>query len=229
MRVILTVFTFLCGVLAHAAHLAPWNPDGDGERAGTVESAFGAFTAETGVGIAAGVAVGLHGTDVAYAGYYTMVNGVPQDTLTSQGLQAVGVPQDWANGIDAGVSMAGTMGVGVVGRTTGIVAYDLSKATPEIGEGATVYRVWGGKARSDGHSWTTVNPVSVENIRSGLGLPDANSGRFLSTGKIINTKGFRYQLATPCDGNPGGLQEILVPNPQTQIRLQSVMGVNPEF
>ena len=59
MHIVLTVFTFFCGVLAHAAHLAPWNPDGDGERAGTVESAFGAFTAETGVGIAAGVAGGL--------------------------------------------------------------------------------------------------------------------------------------------------------------------------
>jgi len=82
----------------------------------TVGYGFAGLTAETGVGIAAGVAVGLHGTDVAIAGYYAMVNGVPQDTLTSQGLQAVGVPQDWANGIDAGVSMVGTMGVGAAAR-----------------------------------------------------------------------------------------------------------------
>ena len=71
--------------------------------------------------------------------------------------------------------------------------------------------------------------MSMINVITTANPTDANSGRFLSTGKIINTKGFRYQLAAPCDGNPGGLQEILVPNPETQIRLQSVMGVNPEF
>jgi len=65
-----------------------------------------------------GVAVGLHGTDVAIAGYYAMVNGVPQDTLTSQGLQAVGVPQDWANGIDAGISMVGSAGIGIAARAS---------------------------------------------------------------------------------------------------------------
>ena len=79
---------------------------------------FAGLTAETGLGIAAGVAVGIHGSDVATAGFYTMVNGVPQDTLTSQGLQSIGVPQDWANGIDAGVSMAGAMGVGAATRGT---------------------------------------------------------------------------------------------------------------
>ena len=144
-------------------------------------------------------------------------------------MQAVGVQQDWANGIDAGVSMIGTIGVGAAARAAIAVSYDASGTAPIITEGTTVYRVWGGKALPNGHSWTTVNPVSVENIRSGLGLPNVNSGRFLSTGKINNTTGFRYQLATPCDRNPGGLQEILVPNPETQIKLQSVMGVNPEF
>ncbi len=34
MRIVLTVLTFLFGMLAHAAHLAPWNPDGDGMRVG---------------------------------------------------------------------------------------------------------------------------------------------------------------------------------------------------
>ena len=56
------------------------------------------------------MAVGLHGTDVAIAGYNTMANGDSQDTLTSQGLQAVGVPQNWANGVDAGISIIGTIG-----------------------------------------------------------------------------------------------------------------------
>lgn len=28
MRIALTVFLFFFGIVAHAAHLAPWNPDG---------------------------------------------------------------------------------------------------------------------------------------------------------------------------------------------------------
>ena len=72
---------------------------------------FAGLTAETGLGIAAGVAVGIHGSDVATAGFYTMVNGVPQDTLTSQGLQAAGIPRDWANGLDAAISVGGSLGI----------------------------------------------------------------------------------------------------------------------
>jgi uncharacterized protein RhaS with RHS repeats len=87
---------------------------------GGIEAAVGYAAAfalsASGVGIAAGVAVGMHGTDVAIAGYNTMMSGERYDTLTSQGLQAVGVPQDWANGIDAGISMAGTMGAGAATR-----------------------------------------------------------------------------------------------------------------
>ena len=41
MRIILTVFTFLCGMLAHAAHLAPWDTDGDGARAGMAANGGG--------------------------------------------------------------------------------------------------------------------------------------------------------------------------------------------
>ena len=106
MRMGQTVLMFLFSIVAHAAHLAPWNPGG--------------------------VAVGLHGTDAAIAGYYTMVNGVPQDTLTSQGLQAIGVPQDWANGIDAGVSMAGTMGVGAATRGVGTVIEATGRQTEVV-------------------------------------------------------------------------------------------------
>ncbi len=41
MRIILTVFTFLFGMLAHAAHLAPWDTDGDGARAGMAANGGG--------------------------------------------------------------------------------------------------------------------------------------------------------------------------------------------
>lgn len=83
---------------------------------GTLESALGlgfaVFTAETGAGVAGGLAVAYHGWDVATAGWDTMVSGDPQDSMTSQAMQSLGVPRNYANGIDAGFSIIGTMGVG---------------------------------------------------------------------------------------------------------------------
>ena len=34
MRLLTTIVAVICASLAHAAHLAPWNPDGDGARVG---------------------------------------------------------------------------------------------------------------------------------------------------------------------------------------------------
>ena len=78
--------------------------------------AFAGVTAETGVGIALGVAVGLHGVDVAVSGYRTMVGGNQVDSFTSQGLQAAGMSQDWANGFDTGISVVGSAGIGIATR-----------------------------------------------------------------------------------------------------------------
>ena len=84
---------------------------------GGVESALGlafaAFTAETGLGVVGGLAVAGHGYDVATAGYQTMMTGESAETYTSQGLQAAGVPQNVANGMDAGLSMGSSLGLGL--------------------------------------------------------------------------------------------------------------------
>lgn len=64
----------------------------------------------------AGLAVALHGMDVAVAGYNALVGGAPQATMTVQGLEAAGVPPDWAEGIDDGISIAGTMGAGAMAK-----------------------------------------------------------------------------------------------------------------
>ncbi len=172
MRISLTTFAFFFGIVAHAAHLAPWHSDGDGTPPGTVESAlvgygFAVASAETGCGIAAGVSVGLHGSDVALAGYYTMVNGVPQDTLTSQGLQAVGIPQDWANGIDAGISMSGTMGVGAAMRTSAnrsiVVADDVLSASRQVTENSGSASIqFGGNANQVYHTFRHVDEMGLD-------------------------------------------------------------------
>ncbi len=153
MRFLLTAFLALFGIAANAADLAPYSCGAEEVHAfdvvGGAEAAvgygFAGLSAETGVGIAAGVAVGLDGTDVAIAGYNAMANGVPQATLTSQGLQAVGVPQDWANGVDAGISVIGTMGVGAAarssvlgGKTTAVSTY-FPASDGIVGEKGTTY------------------------------------------------------------------------------------------
>ena len=133
---------------------------------------FAAFTAETGFGIAAGMAVGIHGSDVATAGFYTMVNGVPQDTLTSQGLQAVGVPQDWANGVDAGVSMVGTMGVGAAtrGGARSVNLIENSSRTIPVSH-------WGTKEISNG-SWVMKGSGSrMDYLLSGKWQPEWMPGK----------------------------------------------------
>jgi RHS repeat-associated protein len=80
-----------------------------------------------------------------------------------------------------------------------------------------VYRVWGGKSGPYGRSWTRVDPRTVPNYRDAAGLPDSNSGRFLSEGELINTEGVNAKTASALDGNQGGLDELEVPDAETQI------------
>jgi hypothetical protein len=79
-----------------------------------------------------------------------------------------------------------------------------------------------------GHSWTTVDPRTMDDPRSVLGLPtgrDGNPGRFLSVGVLEDPTGVRVRTALPLDGNPGGGPELLVPDPARQINLKSVEGM----
>jgi len=97
------------------------------------------------------------------------------------------------------------------------------------GGGETVYRAYGDKAKPLGNYWTTTDPSTVTNFRSAAGLPDGNAGRFIIEGKITNATGIIRGTATAIGTNPGGLPQIIIPNPSTQIEIISVKGVNPEF
>ena len=82
-----------------------------------------------------------------------------------------------------------------------------------------------------GHSWTHVDPRDLDNPRAALGLPtgpDGNPARFLSEGVLRNTDGIRVRRALELDGQPGGWPEILVPDPESQIDLIGVEGMNPQ-
>ncbi len=91
----------------------------------------------------------------------------------------------------------------------------------------SVFRVYGGKAKPDGYSWTPVNPNSVSNFRDAAGLPNANTGQFVIEGNVSRIKIIKQRSALPLDGNKGGLPEYLI-NPQ-DVAITRVSGANPEF
>ena len=99
-----------------------------------------------------------------------------------------------------------------------------------VKEGTTVYRVFGGEARGLGRSWTTVNPGNVENYRKAAGLFPENSGQFVIEGRLTNTEGVLFRDALPGpNGVGGGLPEVVIPNPGSQVCVLGVCGVNPAF
>ena len=75
-----------------------------------------------------------------------------------------------------------------------------------------------------------MNPGSVPKYRDVAGLPDeANMGRFVSEGILRDAGGVRATTATGIGSNLGGLDELVIPNPEAQIELTGVYGVNPPF
>ena len=97
-------------------------------------------------------------------------------------------------------------------------------------EGGPVHRVWGDKSEPWGRSWTAVNPGSVADYRSVAGLPDVNTGRFVSEGILNSIEGVLPRPAPRISlWQRGGLPELVIENPQSNVTLTRVSGANPEF
>ncbi|MCL2640195.1 MAG: hypothetical protein FWD53_05060, partial [Phycisphaerales bacterium] len=69
--------------------------------------------------VVGGSMIALHGLDVTVSGIREIWDGQAHDTLTSTGLQALGVSQDVANWIDTGISIFGSIGVGIAFKFAG--------------------------------------------------------------------------------------------------------------
>nr|WP_256381552.1 RHS repeat-associated core domain-containing protein [Sulfuricella sp. T08] len=153
-------------------------------------------------------------TGKAFGGLVAAAQGVitGDQTLVDTAIQ--GMAENKQGSVDA-LLLLGTMGRG--GAKAGVQ------------EGTQVFRVWGDGANAWGRSWTTVDPRTVQNYRDTAGLPNQNSGRFLSEGVLKDTSGVTLKAADPLHGNIGGLPEVVIPNPQSQIKLQNVQGINPKF
>ncbi len=79
--------------------------------------------------------------------------------------------------------------------------------------------------------WSRVDPRTVSNYRDLAGLPEQNNGSVLAEGEITNVKGITVTPggAAPLHGNQGGIDELLVPCPEVQIRLLRVYNVDKPF
>ena len=115
------------------------------------------------------------------------------------------------------------------------VGYDVAlgsllAAEGTVQQGTQLYRVFGNEARGLGNYYTTVNPGTVADFRTTAGLFPGNSGSFVLEGTLNNTEGVIFRSAAPGPGGVGGgLPEVFVPNPATQININRVSGVNPPF
>ena len=128
-----------------------------------------------------------------------------------------------------------------IGSATTIEAEGYLSNTPRVG--TTVYRVWGSDPTTPevngsfawGHSWTPINPATVQNYREIAGLPSGgasgafNSARFVSEGIIMDPTGISVRSALSLDGLTGNLIEYVIPNPEIQIQLINIAGVNPPY
>jgi RHS repeat-associated protein len=102
-------------------------------------------------------------------------------------------------------------------------------AADESGE--IVYRVHGGGSDAMGRSWTPTDPTTLDNPRDALGLPDENSGEYLSTARVKDWTGAFGQRATaiPEAGTAGGAPEYVFPNPEQQLEPIGTQPLNPPF
>lgn len=101
------------------------------------------------------------------------------------------------------------------------------RAARGSGDVVNVFRVYGGKAKPNGFSWTSVNPNSVGNFRNTAGLPNVNTGRFVIEGTVKRSNIIKTRSALPLDGNKGGLLEYII-DPKN-VNINRVSGANPGF
>jgi hypothetical protein len=113
---------------------------------------------------------------------------------------------------------------------------DVGSLAARTGAGAgdemvDVYRAFGGDARAQGFSWTTVDPRTVSNFRDAAGLPSGgasgamNSADFLIKGQARASDIITSRSALPLDGNRGGLPELII-DPKN-VKLHDFSVLNP--
>lgn len=123
------------------------------------------------------------------------------------------------------------LGVHAIGSCIKFTIFDFGwwrhQPIKKADETVDLYRVYGGEAKAEGWSWTTVNPNTVGNYRDAAGLPNVNTGQFVLEGTAKKSDIMKTRSALPLDGNKGGLPEVIIdPN---KVKLTRASGANPAF
>jgi hypothetical protein len=85
------------------------------------------------------------------------------------------------------------------------------RAPGELKVGDGVFRVYGDEAGRGGLSWTTMDPRTLVNYRTALGLPGRNSGERVLAARVASAENvLGARRALPLAGNPGGAPEYLI-------------------
>jgi RHS repeat-associated protein len=101
-------------------------------------------------------------------------------------------------------------------RAARLAAESIENVPKSADESVEVFRVFGGDARAQGFSWTTVDPRTVDNFRDAAGLPSGgasganNTADFLLKGTASRNDIIKSRDALPLDGNSGGLPELII-------------------
>ncbi len=98
-------------------------------------------------------------------------------------------------------------------------------ANPALAEtypegGTVVYRVWGGASQEQGHSWTPIDPSTMDNPADELGLPQGNTMENVARGVLVDESGVLVRNALEIGENKGGPLSFLS---QTQLLRYKVL------
>lgn len=136
---------------------------------------------------------------------------------------ALGAAAAMAPAAAAGYAAVKTIGTAAVASSAAGTA--VTTGTVAVTAGTRLYRVWGGGSGPLGHFWSTVNPYLVTGYRNLAGLPDTNTGQFVSSGVLRSIQGVTTGTAARIGNNLGGLVEVIVPSPKLQIEIDFVTGM----
>ena len=124
------------------------------------------------------------------------------------------------------------IGAEVAGLLIGEINYTANNYIPNLKDGNSVYRVYGGKAKIDGACWTTKNPKTIKNYRKKAGLPNVNTGEKMVIGIVTDASRVKLKRkALSLDGNRGGLPEYVIPDPYDSggIKIISIEDLDPNL
>ena len=196
----------------------------------TTEAGSGGLSSPVSLPVAAlGAGMTVNGLDNASTGLVNLFSNARLKTYTeraiSSTLSELGVSSSDAETLGSDFNSAFMM---AGSATTPFICAPVRITV--TAQGTQLYRVFGNRAPLNGQSWTRVNPGTITDYRTAAGLFPGNSGTSLAEGTLINDEGVEFRVAAPGPGGVGGgLDEVVVPDAATQVKVTKVTELKPPY